>query len=287
MRITLPVLTLAAIIALPASGLAQNRVDQQMFAELRMLQEQVQQLRLAVNSLADSVKVVNTRQDEQAVATRKGFADQKVLTDAITDSIRILREKGDDTNVRIATLTHELESMRQSMQALQTSVVTAMANVAAQQAAAAPTTDPAAAGAAGGATPPTAPLTPPPMQSPQLLYDNAWSDYMAARYDLAIQGFQAYLRSFPSNPDAYRAQFNIGESHYNAGRYREAVQAYTETVTNYKKSLWEDSAYYKRALAYEQLGMKDQAKADYQYVMKNFPDSTFAPLSKAALDRIK
>ena len=70
-------------------------------------------------------------------------------------------------------------------------------------------------------------------------------------------------------------------------RYREAAQAYTEVITNFKKSLWEDSAYYKRALAYEQQGMKDQAKADFQYVIKNFPDSTFAPLSKTALDRIK
>jgi TolA-binding protein len=283
MRYPLPVLALACVLATPAAALAQNKVDQQMFAEMRMLQEQVQQLRLAVNSLAESVKVVNTRQDEQAGATRKAFADQKVLTDAITDSIRILREKGDDTNVRIATLTHELESMRQSMQALQTSVIQAMANVAAAQATPAAGADPAAA----GGTPTTPPVAPPPMQSPQVLYDNAWSDYMAARYDLAITGFQAYLRSFPSNPDAYRAQFNIGESHYNAGRYREAAQAYTEVITNFKKSLWEDSAYYKRALAYEQQGMKDQAKADFQYVIKNFPDSTFAPLSKTALDRIK
>ncbi len=283
MRYPLPVLALACVLATPAAALAQNKVDQQMFAEMRMLQEQVQQLRLAVNSLAESVKVVNTRQDEQAGATRKAFADQKVLTDAITDSIRILREKGDDTNVRIATLTHELESMRQSMQALQTSVIQAMANVAAAQATPAAGADPAAA----GGTPTTPPVAPPPMQSPQVLYDNAWSDYMAARYDLAITGFQAYLRSFPSNPDAYRAQFNIGESHYNAGRYREAAQAYTEVITNFKKSLWEDSAYYKRALAYEQQGMKDQAKADFQYVIKNFPDSTFPPLSKTALDRIK
>ncbi len=283
MRYPLPVLALACVLATPAAALAQNKVDQQMFAEMRMLQEQVQQLRLAVNSLAESVKVVNTRQDEQAGTTRKAFADQKVLTDAITDSIRILREKGDDTNVRISTLTHELESMRQSMQALQTSVVQAMANVAAAQATPPAGADPAAAGGA----PTTPPVAPPPMQSPQVLYDNAWSDYMAARYDLAITGFQAYLRSFPSNPDAYRAQFNIGESHYNAGRYREAAQAYTEVIANYKKSLWEDSAYYKRALAYEQQGMKDQAKADFQYVINNFPDSTFKPLSKTALDRIK
>jgi len=281
MRATLPTLTLALTLAAPAAGFAQNKVDQQMFAELRMLQEQLQQLRLAVNSLADSVKVVNAKQDDQTNATRKSFADQKLLTDAITDSIRILREKGDDTNVRISTVANSLEGVRQAMQALQSSVVQAVA--ASQAAGTTPAIDPGT----GAATPQTPPVNPASVQSPKVLYENAYSDYAATRYELAIQGFQAYLRTFPNSPDAYMAQFQIGESYYYLGRYREAVQAYREVIETYKKCPWEPDAYYKQGLAYLELGMKDQARTNFQYVIKNFPDNTLAPLAKAKLDSIK
>ena len=281
MRATLPALTLALILAVPAAGFAQNREHQQMFADLRMLQEQVQQLRLALNTLAESVKAVNAKQDEQANATRRSFADQKLLTDAITDSIRILREKGDDTNVRISTLAHEVEAMRQAMQALQSSVVQAVAAAQPQ-----PTTPPGGDPTAAAAQP-TPPVNIAAIQSPKVLYEHAYSDYASAQYVVAIEGFQAYLRTFPNSPDAYMAQFNIGESYYNLGRYTEAAQAYREVIDNYKTAQWVPDAYYKRGLSYRQLGMKDQARADFQYVIKTFPDNTLAPLAKAALDSIK
>lgn len=277
------VTTLTLALAAPAVAHAQNREHQQMFADLRMLQEQVQQLRLAVNTLAESVKVVNTKQDDQATAVRKSFAEQKVLTDQLTDSVRILREKGDDTNVRISTLTHELETIRQGLQSLQNSVLQALAALSAS-----PSTS-QATGAGGGvpgtSAPPATPQNLP--ASPQSYYEGAWSDYMSGNYDLAISGFQAYIRSFPTSPDAYKAQFNIGEAYKYSSRYREAIQAYGAVITNYKGSPWEDQAYYARGLAYEQVAMKDQARADFQYIIKNFPDSTYVPLSKSALERIK
>lgn len=283
MRRILAVTTLSLTLAAPAAAYAQNREHQQMFADLRMLQEQVQQLRLAVNTLAESVKAVNTKQDDQATAASKAFAGQKVLIDQLTDSVRILREKGDDTNVRISTLAHELETIRQSMTSLQNAVIQAITSLNAQPAGAPP-----AGGDPNAATPPTAPVNPPSAgQSPQTLYEQAWSDYMSGNYDLAVKGFNAYLRSFPTSPDAYKAQFNIGEAYKYSNRYREAIQAYSAVITNYKGSPWEDQAYYARGLANEQLGMKDQARADFSYIIKTFPDSTFVPLSKSALERIK
>lgn len=286
MRRILTATTLTLTLAWPALAHAQNREHQQMFADLRMLQEQVQQLRLSVNTLAESVKVVNTKQDDQANAVRKSFADQKVLTDQLTDSVRILREKGDDTNVRISTLAHELETVRQSLQALQNSVLQALAALGTQPGTGAPaggTPDPSAAPTQTATAPPPAAMG----QSPQTLYENAWSDYMSAHYDLAITGFQAYLRSFPTSPDAYKAQFNIGQAYKYSNRYREEIQAYTAVITNYKGSPWEDQAYYARGLAYEQIGDKEKARADLNYVIKNFPDSNYVPLSKSALERIK
>ena len=47
--------------AIPAAG--QNREHQQMSAELRMLQEQTQQLALTLAQIGDALKALNTRMD--------------------------------------------------------------------------------------------------------------------------------------------------------------------------------------------------------------------------------
>ena len=283
MRRTLSLLTLAVLLALPGAALAQNRVEQQMFAELRMLQEQMKQLQLSMNTLAEQSKALAAKQDEQANVTRKAFADSKVLTDAITDSIRILREKGDDTNVRIATVANELQAMVQSIQALQTSVLQAMATVAAANTGSAPT-DAGTGAAPGQATPATGAT---PVQSPKVVYQQAYGDYAAGHYDLAIAGFKGYLASFPTSPDAYQAQFQIGESYYAQGKFNLAAQAYREMIDTYKGASLLPDALFKRGMCYGELGMKDQARADFQSVITKFPDNTLAPLAKGRLESIK
>src|SRR6185503_17175477 len=47
----------------------------------------------------DSIKAVNTRLDTANDATRKGFADQKVVIDDMGKDLRAIRERVDDTNV--------------------------------------------------------------------------------------------------------------------------------------------------------------------------------------------
>lgn len=287
MKATISALTLAALLVVPASGFAQNRTDQQMLAELRMLQEQLQQLRLAVNTLADSVKAVATKQDEQTAANRKSFADQKLLTDGITDSIRILREKGDDTNVRISTLSHEVETLRQTTQAVQTSVAQAAAMMAAAQTAAPATPADPTQPAGTPITQQTPPINIAAVQSSKAVFDHAYGDYAGSQYALAIEGFKDYLRSFPTSPDAYKAQNYIADSYFQMARYREAVQAAREAIENYKNSPWLPDAYFRRGSAYLELQMKEQAKADFEYIIKNFPDHAMAGVAKSKLDGIK
>ena len=54
---------LALLPALATPAAAQNREHLQLAAELRMLQEQNQQLSLALNQLAETLKAVNSRLD--------------------------------------------------------------------------------------------------------------------------------------------------------------------------------------------------------------------------------
>ena len=96
---------LAAALATPAA--AANKEHQQLMADIRMLQEQSQQLQNLLGQLGEALKAVNTRLDDQANANRKAFADQKLIIDTLSSDLRVVREKVDDNNVRIGSLTQE------------------------------------------------------------------------------------------------------------------------------------------------------------------------------------
>ncbi len=95
-----PLALAACLLAVPAS--AQNRVEQQLFLEIRTLQSQVQQLTLAVNGLSEQLKRTDARVEGQASALLKGFADQKGAIDAIATAQRALNERESDSSVRRA-----------------------------------------------------------------------------------------------------------------------------------------------------------------------------------------
>src|SRR5688572_32893325 len=120
-------------------------------AELRMMQQNQQQLAQSLIVLADTLKTVTGRMDDQAAASRKALADQRLLIEGMTDTVRVLREKADDTNVRLSSITQELESIRQT--------------IASQPQPAPVTSDPAADPGAAGATPPPG-VTPSPTNLP-------------------------------------------------------------------------------------------------------------------------
>src|ERR1051326_7307996 len=87
----------------------------QLMAEVRMLQEQNQQMQQLFGTLQDAIKAVTTKLDEQAATTRKAMADQTLAISNMGDTVRVLREKADDTNVRITQVSQELDTMRQAI----------------------------------------------------------------------------------------------------------------------------------------------------------------------------
>lgn len=257
--------------ALVAGGVplaAADREHRVMMAELRMLQEQNQQLHQMLNALAETLKALNAKLDDQSAATRKTLADQRLLIENLGEGVRIIRERGDETNVRIATLSQDIEALR----AMAASAVPAPVP---------PTGEP------GAAMPPPDPNAPPQTgTSPSQLYALAFGDYTGGQWDLAIQGFQTYLKAYPKSPLAHKAALYIGQAHYAAGRFKEAIAAYDEVIANYSGTESVPEAYYKRGLAYERLGDLARAQESLEFVLKNFPDASFFHLAKQALERL-
>ena len=135
----------------------------------------------------------------------------------------------------------------------------------------------------GDAQPNTGTPPPPPLPigtSPQRLYDQASGSYSAGLYDLAIEGFQAYIRSFPKSDMADDAQLQIGHSYLAEGRYDRAVEEYDKVIRTYPGGNAVPDAYYKKGVALSELRQVDQARAAFEFVIKTYPDSTAALLAK-------
>src|SRR5687767_5639488 len=118
MKFSALVVMITGLLVAASPAAAADKTHQQLMAEIRMLQEQQAQLQQMLRGLADTLKTMTAKIDEQTGATRKGFADQKLVADNIAEGVRILREKADDTSVRLSTMTQEMESMRAAIQAI-------------------------------------------------------------------------------------------------------------------------------------------------------------------------
>jgi tol-pal system protein YbgF len=275
------IIVAALAAAVPAA--AQSKREMQMMADLRMLQEQNQQLQVSLTqvseSLTQALKVLSTRLDEQNNATRKALADSNLKIDQFGSDLRVVREGLSDTNVKIGQLSQEVEALRLAIPQFPAAPVMPTPEAA----------DPGAAPAAGSVPPPPPPQPSsslPAGMSPQKLYDTAWADYTAGQWDLCISGFDQYLRAFPRSGQADLAQYYIGECNYQDGKHQEAVQAFTQVITNYPKGQAVGISYYKRGLAFSELGQFDRARESFESVIKMFPDSDAARLAKQNLDRV-
>jgi tol-pal system protein YbgF len=268
-------LTLAVLVA-PRPAAAANKEHQQLMADLRILQEQSQQLQNMVGTLAEAIKAVNAKLDQQAEADRRTAADAKLLIDTMTKDMSIVREKVDDNNVRVGSLSQEIDALRQLVQQALARQTTSI-----DSAAPAPTVP---------STTPSPSVTPPPPTtsagaSPTRTYDQAYSDYTAGLYDLAIDGFEAFLRDFSSATQAPNAQYYIGQAYLNDAKYDKAVEAFDKLIRLYPGSNRVPEAHYSKGIALRSLKQLDQARASWETVVKNYPDSAAASLAKQALGK--
>jgi tol-pal system protein YbgF len=278
----------AAALALASPAGAQSRREMQMMADIRMLQEQTQQLQqqlqAALQTLADSLKTINARMDEQTATSRKAFADQKLIVDQLGGDLRVVRERVDETNVRITSLSQEVEALRLAMPQYPPP-----APVTTPEPGAAFAGQPATGGvpSAPVPAPPSTSIAPPaPNLNPQRMLDTAWADFTSGQWGLCVEGYSTYLKYFANTASADDAQYYVGECLFNDGKFTEAVNAFNLVIVSYPKGDKVPDAYYKRGQVLDRLGQPDRARESWETLMKQFPESDLARLAKQNLDRL-
>jgi tol-pal system protein YbgF len=261
------------VVLMPRSAAAANKEHQQLMADLRILQEQSQLLQNMLGTLAEAIKAVNARLEQQTEAERRAFADEKLLVDTLQKDLSVMREKVDDNNVRVGSLSQEIDALRQLLQQA----------LARQTSSSEPTTT-SPLGPASSTTPGPGVTTPIASgASPTKTYDQAYGDYAAGLYDLSVDGFEAFLKDNPRATQAPDAQFYIGSAYLNDGKYDKAVEAFDKLIRGYPASPRVADAYYRKGVALRSLKQPDRAREAWDFVAKNFPDTPAASLAKQAL----
>jgi tol-pal system protein YbgF len=125
------------------------------------------------------------------------------------------------------------------------------------------------------------------MLTPTASFNLAYNDYLKGNYDLAIAGFESFLRQFPSTSLAAHAQYWIGESYANKREYRSAVDAYERIVNNYPKSDKASAALYKAGVGYTELGDLARARTLFKRVIEEHPQSDEATRAKQKLAELR
>jgi len=176
-------------------------------------QAELVKLRTEVNDLRSDVKEVKGRvpdlsgiekRQDRLETDLKGttdlqsaFADQNAKNDQLATDIQIMQGKLEENNFRLKELAQKLDDkvyklaeLSARVEQLENKLKSQPSGTAVQEAKPAKTLEPTEA------------------------YNQAKSDYDKGNFDLAIAGFENYLKQFPDASQADSAQYWIGECYY-------------------------------------------------------------------------
>ncbi len=131
----------------------------------------------------------------------------------------------------------------------------------------------------GGAAAPR-PNAPP---SPDQLYNAAYGDYMKGTYDLAVQGFEEYLKVYPDTDLSDNAAYWIGECYYVQRKFSEAIKAFDRVITTYPEGDKTPAATLKKGYSLLELKQTSEGIRVLRSVIQKYPGSEAAGLAKDRL----
>lgn len=211
-----------------------------------------------VQKLADSLDKLSVLVAE--LLKKSGIADEKIS--AIARNQADLAQSKENFALSMQFLKEELSELKDSVGKLNDRMQN-MPPVAAP------------AGAGEPASQGEAALT----QDPSSVYYAAYSDYIKENFDLAIEGFRQFIRSFPESGLADNSLYWIGECHYAKKKYQEAISTFNELLAKYKDGDKVPAAILKKGYALIELGRQDEGIAILKELISRFPLSEESSLA--------
>ncbi len=250
-----------AAAAAAAGGCVGSSDIESIQAQLSDLQRQVLQVQQQGSSKQE-VASLEEAVSKQMQALLRQEADMQVELQSLSTQIERLQAQLEDTNYRLSQLSQQIATTNQELRARP----------------------------AGAEAPPVGGEEPPPGSGatdtggdPQAMYQAAYSDYLRRNYDLAILGFQQYLKAFPETDLTDNAAYWIGECLYGQGKFQESIQQFDLVLAQYPRSDKRASVWLKKGYAHLELGETGDGVAHLRRVLSEFPGSDEANLARQRL----
>lgn len=119
--------------------------------------------------------------------------------------------------------------------------------------------------------------------NPIELFNSSYLDMTRGNYQLAKQGFKAYLELYPNSELADYCHFYLGEIEYQNGDYQQAVSEYQLVLARYPNSPKTANALLKLGICYKQLGDNNKARQLFNELIQKYPNSEEAAQARARL----
>jgi len=100
---------------------------------------------------------------------------------------------------------------------------------------------------------------------------------------MAISGYQQFIKNYPDNPNAARAQYNIGNSHYTQQKYDLAAADFDTVIVRYPEdSTITPQAYFMKGMSLKNTN-KSEARRTWQALITKYPRSDAAAQAREQL----
>ena len=241
-------LLLLLVLALPAP--AAKKDTQVLLEEVQRLAAAVEQLTVQVAELAKRSAIA----DEKLGAVARNQADLAQGRENFTLGMQFFKEELNGLKDAVARLNDRLLAMP-------------MAPPPGEA-------QPPAGALPGGAAEPAVVA-----QDPSTVYYAAYSDYIKENFDLAIEGFRQFIRSFPDSGLADNSLYWIGECYYAKKKFPDAVTTFNELLAKYKDGDKVPAATLKKGYALVELGRQAEGIAILKELISRFPLSEEASLA--------
>ena len=116
-------------------------------------------------------------------------------------------------------------------------------------------------------------------------YEEVLHHYNAGRYKAAVEGFQELLRRGVSKDVEDQYHYMLGASHYNLRQF-DLAAASLRRVVNWKGSKMKADAYFVLGQVYKQFGASRQARSMFEAVLKESPRNDLAAAARQELKEV-
>ena len=263
---------LLALALLPAAGCLTPQTPE-LRQDVAALQAQLASLQKGNAELEAEVATLReSRSSPGLPSTDLAALDARI--GSLEGQIAALRQRLDDVQDRMATLSLDLQSVRELALRAQPPRAAPSQPPEGDLEAPAP---PGPEGSSTGLEDSTA------KSAVEDTYSAAYADFTKGNYALAIAGFQEFLKKYPDSELSDNAQFWVAESYFSQGDYDTAAAQYDRVIQEHPKGDRVPAAYLKKGLCLIETGRTAEGVVVLQHLIQTHPTSEEAALARDRL----